>query len=262
MMTAGVSTACFYPMNTEDALAILAGKGVRAAEVFINSDSELEREYLLRLRKIADAAGMRLLSVHPFTSGMEPMLFFSDYERRFEDGREYYRKYYQAANLLGAEIVVFHGNIAQWRMETKDYCHRFAALMADAKLEGVMLCHENVSRCSGRSPGFYKEMSRVLPEARYVLDVKQVIRAGEDVFDFVEAMGSHIAHVHISDHTAEEDCLSIGKGVFHIEEFLSSLAVKGYSGGVIVELYRENFLDIVDLYEGYQQLSRKISTMS
>lgn len=261
-MTAGISTACFYPMNTEDALAILAGKGVRAAEIFLNSHSELEPEYLLRLRKLADAAGMRLLSVHPFTSGMEPMLFFSDYERRFEDGREYYRRYYQAANLLGADMVVFHGNIAQWRMEMRDYCHRFAALMGDAKAEGVMLCHENVSRCTGRSPGFYREMSHMLPGARYVLDVKQVIRAGEDVFAFVEAMGKHIAHVHISDHTAEQDCLSIGKGTFHISQFLSSLAAKGYGGGVMVELYRENFRDIVELIEGYQQLSREISTIS
>lgn len=261
-MLAGISTACFYPMQTEKALAILAERHVSAAEVFINSHSELEEGYLLRLRRMADDAGIRLLAVHPFTSGMEPMLFFSKYSRRFEDGRDYYRKYYQAANILGAEIVVFHGNIAQFHMEIDEYFRRYDILLHDAAVMGVELCHENVSRCMGRSPVFFRDMARSLPHARFVLDVKQAVRAGEDVLAFVESMGKRIAHVHISDHNPEQDCLSIGRGVFHIPQFLSSLRLQGFAGGVVVELYRENFSGIVELFDGFQQLSRYISTVA
>lgn len=259
-MVTGISTACLYPMPTEEALSVLAERGVRAAEVFINSHTELEPGYLRNLRKIADDAGLRILSVHPFTSGMEPMLFFSEYHRRFEDGRDFYRTYYRAAQILGAEIVVFHGNIAQFRMEKQEYFRRFDILLQDAHREGVWLCHENVSRCTGRTPEFYREMSRALPDARYVLDVKQAVRAGEDVFEFAEAMGRRIVHVHISDHNKEHDCMSIGAGVFHIPEFLSYLHSLGFSGGVIVELYRENFRDLVELFGGYQQLCMDVST--
>lgn len=259
-MYPGISTACLYPMETEKALRMLAEKGVEAAEVFINSQSELAPGYLRELRRVADSFGMRLLSLHPFTSGMEPMLFFSTYHRRFEDGRNFYRTYYQAASILGADIVVFHGNIVQFRMELGEYFDRFGVLMEDARKEGCLLCHENVSRCTGRSPLFFREMAKQLPDARFVFDVKQAVRAGEDVFEFVEEMGERIAHVHISDHTPQEDCLPIGKGVFHIQEFLSYLGSIGFSGGVIVELYRENFGEFVELLRGYQQLCAYLST--
>lgn len=261
-MLAGISTSCFYPMHTENALTILAERGIVSTEIFINCQSELETGYLRKLRRIADSGGVKILSIHPFTSSMEPLLFFSEYRRRFEDGREYYRAYYEAAEILGAEIVVFHGNIAQFRMEREEYFHRFGTLMEDAGRHGVRLCHENVSRCTGRSPDFFAEMSRCLPEARYVFDIKQAVRAGEDVFEFAEAMGKQIAHVHISDHSSKQDCLPVGKGVFHIPEFLSYLKTQGFQGGVIVELYRENFMDFVELYEGYQQLYQYISTIA
>lgn len=261
-MIAGVSTACFYPDMTENALAILAEGRVAATEVFLNSESELAPAYLRGLRRVADAAGMRILSVHPYTSGMEPLLFFSAYRRRFEDGRGFYRKYYQAANILGADIVVFHGNVPQFHMEVAEYAERFGCLLEDARKDGVMLCHENVSRCEGCCPEFFQALSRHLPQAKYVFDVKQAVRAGQDVFAFAEAIAGRIAHVHISDHKEGKDCLSIGEGVFHIQKFLSCLRSHGFDGGVIVELYRENYRDPVELFGGYQQLLRHLSTIT
>lgn len=260
-MLAGISTACLYPQHTEVALARLAASGVTATEVFLNSPSELEPAFLKELRRTADDAGVKILSVHPFTSAMEPMFFFSSYRRRFEDGKEYYKQYYQAANILGGDIVVFHGNVLQLPIGQDEYVARFAGLMEDAKSQGVRLCHENVSRCSGRSPAFFREMRRQLPQAGFVLDVKQALRSGETVETFLQAMGGNISHIHISDHTDSQDCLSIGKGTFNIPEFLATLASEGYAGGVVVELYRENFGAFVELLEGYQLLSAYISTV-
>ena len=45
-MLAGISTACLYPQNTEEVLTILAENGVESTEVFINSASEMQTDYV------------------------------------------------------------------------------------------------------------------------------------------------------------------------------------------------------------------------
>lgn len=261
-MVAGISTACFYPEPTEDALKRLAKQRVAATEVFLNSFSELEPDYLRELRRIADGSGLRILSVHPFLSGLEPMLFFSRYPRRFEDGRDLYKRFYQAACILGGDIVVFHGNARQLPIPNENYFRRYGVLLRDAAGEGVRLCHENVARCVGRDPGFFASMRAALPQARFVLDIKQVLRAGESVDRYLTDMGEGIAHIHISDHGPAGDCLSIGRGDFNIPEFLVRLRKIGFDAGVVVELYRENFGSDVELFAGYQQLFHDLSTVS
>lgn len=261
-MQAGISTACFYPEKTEEALLQLSEWHIPATEVFLNTFSELEPAYLRELKRIADAGGVKILSIHPFTSGMEPMLFFSKYKRRFEDGLELYRRYYQAANILGGKIVVFHGNYITTQIETEEYFNRFGLLMEDAKKEGALLCHENVSRCAGHSPVFFRQMSSYLPEAKYVFDIKQAVRSGENVLDFVKLMGKNIIHLHISDHNAQNDCLAPGKGTFNISEMLHYCHLQGFCGGALVELYRENYGQSVELLQGFQLLSRILSTIA
>ena len=75
-MFAGVSTACFYPELLEKALDYLVRHGVANTEVFFNAPSELEEPYVRRLAETARAGGTVIRSVHPFTSGLEPLLFF------------------------------------------------------------------------------------------------------------------------------------------------------------------------------------------
>ena len=58
-MVAGISTASYYPEVPEFALKRMAVLGVKAAEVFINAPSELEKPYLRELRRIADRGGVR-----------------------------------------------------------------------------------------------------------------------------------------------------------------------------------------------------------
>ena len=110
MKNIGVSTACFYPMKTEDPLKLLGESGFEIAEVFLNSFSELEDGYLYELRRIAEYYGMRISSVHPFTCFPEGFLLFSEYERRFQDGVEFYKRYCNAANILGGKFIVPHGD--------------------------------------------------------------------------------------------------------------------------------------------------------
>ena len=259
-MIPGISTACFYPMYTETALGMLARLQPRGVEFFINSACELEPGFLKEMRRIVDDAGIRVLSVHPYTSGMEPMYFFSGYDRRFSEGTEVYQRYFQAANLLGADIVVFHGGMRSSKMSYNEYFRRFNRLWEMGACHGVELCHENVARCIGYCSGFFTAMAEALPQVCYVLDTKQAVRAGEDVYEFAKAMGKRLRHVHISDHLPGQDCLVPGRGVLNIPVFLSTIKKNGFDGGVIVELYRENFDTIVEINEGYQHICTSIST--
>jgi sugar phosphate isomerase/epimerase len=94
-----------------------------------------------------------------------------------------------------------------------------------------------------------------------VLDLKQAIRAGQDIYRMAEAMAGRIRHVHFSDSDSASDCLPPGRGTFNIPKFLTFIAKTGFDAGVIVELYRENFVENVELFESYQLLLTAVSTV-
>ena len=59
-MSVGISTACFYPAATEEALRCVAEAGAKVTEVFFNSPSELEPDFLRRISSIASDNGIRI----------------------------------------------------------------------------------------------------------------------------------------------------------------------------------------------------------
>lgn len=261
-MLPGISTACFYPDTTEASLREVARIAPPCAEVFLNAAQELELPYLRQLAACARDSGIRITSVHPYLSIMDGMYFFSQYDRRFEEGMETYRRFYQAAAVLGADTVVFHGNYRRSPLPWEEYFRRFRLLWEDAAANGISLCQENVERCSSATPAFFRAMSEALPQVHYILDVKQAVRAGEEVLEMAAAMAGRIRHIHISDHDGPLECMVPGKGVFNIAEFLLEVRKTGFDGSVIVELYRENFADTVELSQGFAHLSSILSTLS
>lgn len=258
-MIPGISTACFYPLYTEEALQLLTKQPPACIEVFLNAASELETPFLRMIKKMADDAGIRIVSVHPYTSGVEPMYFFSGYDRRFQEGMEIYKRFYQAANLLGAEILVFHGAMRRFAMSNEEYFDRFAKLWEEGKAHGIDLCQENVVRCASYTPHFFTQMAKALPDAGFVLDIKQVVRADEDVYRFADMMGKNIRHVHLSDHNSDQNCILPGAGILNIAKLLSIISKNGFDGAVIVELYADSFDSIVEINESYSHLSTIIS---
>ncbi|MBR5559675.1 MAG: sugar phosphate isomerase/epimerase [Oscillospiraceae bacterium] len=253
-MQLGISTSCYYPRTTEESLRILLDAGVKTLEVFFNSHSELEPEYLLQLRAMANEAGAKIVSVHPYTSGMEGILFFSDYDRRFADSREYYKRYYQAANILGARIVVFHGGYKHQVMAVEEYAHRIDILDTDARKAGVCLAQENVERNMSRSPGFLRQLYQLRPQQRFVFDLKQAIRAEQDPLEVLEAMGGGVVHLHLSDHLPGHDCLPPGMGETDFAPLFAQAAAQGFAGSAVIELYRKNFEDQHQLDKGLEYL--------
>ena len=246
-MKTGVSTSCLFPALTEEALTQLLEVGIRTVEIFLNSPGETTPKFAAQLKSIADSYGARILSVHPCSSEYEGVNFFGRYPRRFDDAAEEYKKIFEVCNVLGAEIIPFHGARAFLPIRQEVYFERFDRLSSIAASFSLKLCQENVVNFFSGNVDFISEMHRQLPQANMLLDIKQATRSKVSPFKMLEAMGSSLTHIHASDHNELYDCLPIGDGSFNFAEFVRRLQTNNYSGAMIVELYRSNFKEIGQL---------------
>ncbi|MBR2731631.1 MAG: sugar phosphate isomerase/epimerase [Clostridia bacterium] len=241
-MAFGVSTSCLYPMPTEDALRTLGALGVKTCEIFLNAPSETTPAFAKELRRIADGYGMRIVSAHPFSSFAEGYMFFGEYERRFHDMLDAYRRHFEVAALLGAKLSVIHGARLPLKIPERLYCERFAALNEAAKPFGLIAAQENVNRHISESPAFLRRMRAALgPDFHLVFDIKQAVRAGFDPLPFYREFAAETLHLHVSDHTAQRDCVAPGTGDFDFSALLAATKDAGYRGDWIIELYRAGF---------------------
>lgn len=243
-MEIGASSACFYPLETEKSLLHIAELGFKHCEIFINSPSELNRSFIYEMKTIKDAYSMDIVSLHPYGSFAEGYNFFSGYYRRFSDGVEDYKRYFEAARILGAKYVVMHGARKRIDISVQEYAERFGKLNAVAQSFGCSVAHENVVKFVSAYPEFMGYLKDYLGDNfKMVLDVKQARRAGVDVNEFIEVMGKSIAHVHLSDYSSERDCIPPSpQGLFDFESLFRALHKVGYDGRYIIELYSNGFL--------------------
>ena len=252
-MTAGVSTACLYPEPLEESLYQLAVNGISEVEIFVNTHSELERGFSHNLSSIMKKFEVNCVSVHPFTSEIETLMFFSDYERRINDILEYHKLYFEFMNTVGAELFVFHGGKGNKPVEF--YCERYSRLYRLGKEFGVTVAIENVARCQSGSSAFIRDTAKMLgDEFAFVLDTKQAVRSHENPFAFIDSAGKGLKHIHISDSGEMGDCLLIGKGSFRFRQFFEKISKVNSSVNVILELYRSGFSGISDLVSSYNIL--------
>ncbi len=258
-MRLGASTACFYPLETEQALKEICSLGFEKAEVFMNAPCELEPCFAKKLKEISDSSDTEIISVHPFSSFLESSCIFGDYKRRYDDFIGIYRKTCHAAALLGAKYVVIHGAVAAPKIPIPDerYFERFNTLIEMGLSEGVTVCQENVNRFKSESVEFCRKMRNALGDRfNMVFDIKQTVRAGEDTFLFLEEFKNQIRHIHISDNGALGDCLPPSKGSFDFEKFKKVLDSAGYKGDCVIEIYSSDFDVKKELTESKVYLER------
>ena len=247
-MQCGISTSCFYPQETAEALSALRGAGVETVEIFLNTFSELELSYTERLRSVLQDAGMRAAALHPFTSGMETFFFASEYGGRLEDGLRIYRRYFEVCRVLGIPRVVFHGDYRQTPFPFQRHCENYLLLRRTAREYGVDFCQENVVRCKCGLPEYVRQMREYTgDDVSFVLDVKQQRRAGVQLEEMLDAMRGKIAHVHLSDYTQQNDCTAPGTGGLALEPFFRELRRGGFAVDIIIELYRSGFSSMDEL---------------
>ena len=259
-MKVGISTACLYPMETKLALQTLLEKGFRHFEIFFNTYREIQPDYVGYLKSLLDEYGASVKSIHPFTSGFEGMLLFSNYETRTQDGMEFYRQYFRAANQLGAELVVLHGQRLHSCCQGNriGYFASFSQLVQLGKADGVTVVQENVNGFLSQNPDFVQTMRQELGEdASFVFDIKQAVRAGVDPYEMCRAMGDRIVHIHLNDNDDHRDCLVPWQGTMDYSHLFGHLFDQGFSQDIILEVYRTNFESLEELW----QVKRKMEAL-
>lgn len=250
-ITAGVSSGCGYPDCPETVVRDLCERGVKVLELFLNTHSEVEPEYIRELSHIIAANGSECVSMHPFTCGIDTYMLYSGYERRARDYIEYHKRYFEAMNILGAKYFVLHGNKNPYPDDV--VFEGYLRLDAAAKEFGVKVLQENVCRCTTGELSQLVRMKKALgDEASFVLDTKQAVRKGLDPYDFIPALNKSVKHVHFSDYGEKGDCLLPGQGIIDTRRFIYTLMANDFEGAIILELYRNN-------YDGYDSLINSLN---
>lgn len=249
-MAFGISTSCLYPMNTEDSLEQLGKMSVKTCEVFLNSISETTPEFAEKLNEIQNRYGINIVSVHPFSSFSETYMLFGEYERRYLDAFDFYKRCFEFTNMVNAKFSVIHGSLKPAKISEDMYFERFARLISAGKEFGVTVGQENVNRHLSENLDFLNRMKAALnDDFKLIFDVKQAFRAGYSPIDFAEEFKTDIVHIHISDHNKLQDCIPPGKGNFNFKKLVSVMESAGYNGDYVIELYRAGFETCADLAE-------------
>lgn len=254
-MTIGASSACFYPDVTENSLERLGRLGIKTAELFLNSPSELKDEFVKTIIDIKNKYGINIVSLHPFQSFAESFYLFSNYERRFTDSLPLYERFFDVTHKLGADICVFHGAKIPGSISDGEYFERFKYLTELGKKYSIHVCHENVVYYRGESPEYLKRMRDYIGgDFGVVLDIKQAYRAHYEYTDFINAVGASIRHVHISDHNSNTDCIPPLTGDFDFKKFFNDMKAIGYDGNYIIEIYDWSYSEDREIAEAKRKL--------
>lgn len=253
----GVSSACYYPLETEKSLAKAGEYGFKNIELFLNSPSELDDSFVNELLNIRDKYEMNIISVHPFQSFAESFYLFSNYERRWHDILPLYDRMFKVTSTVGADIFVFHGAKIPGSIDDEEYCKRFHHLIKMGAEYGVRVCHENVVHHRCESPEYLKMMSDYIGnDFNIVFDIKQAYRAGYDYNDFIEKLIDKIIHIHISDRNPEKDCITPLTGDFNFSEFFKKTKELGYIGKYMIELYWWSYTHTDEIFDSYKKLDK------
>ena len=257
-MNIGVSTGCFFPEKTDTAFEMVAETGAKTAEIFFNTDSELDEHFVNKLKKTAEENNIKVISVHPFTSAIETFMFFSRTDYKLEDSVKYYEKYFKACNILGAEYVVIHGcNIMADYMDMKRYADNLNALSRKAREYGVYISQENVVKFKcGYAENLRKFIRYADKDIKFVFDFKQSIRADQDMYEIIDIMGNRISHLHVSDYDGKTESLLPGQGSVDFCKLFDYVHSRYNVNNAIIEVYNENMKGICGLSDAIAYLDK------
>ena len=259
-MAVGISSSCFFPMNTEDAFLTLAQNGVKTIEVFFNARCEASGEVLRSIADVRREYQIRISAIHPYSSFVEPNTIFGNYHRRYLDGLAMYRELCEAAHVLDCDMLILHGDKSPFHCSTEDYIERYRALAKMTKGEGIRLTQENVVHFQSSYPPFLRLLRDAVGEDFFMtLDIKQAVRSGLDPIQLAEEFADRIVHVHISDHGEKGNCLLPGQGDFDFAKLHNTLCASGFQGDYIVEVYQWAFETADDLLQSYKSVEELLS---
>ena len=261
-MKVGLSTSCFYPDVTEHSLQLVKDLGFSVCELFMNAEREFLPRYIKKLRAYCEAHSITVNSMHPYTSGMENILFFSGYARRVQDGIAQYKKYFNALAELGGTYFTFHGTrkiVQDTYVTAGEQEFEIYRRLCDAAAQcGIVFCQENVVWTKASDLLYIEQLKAKVPEISFTLDIKQARRAEVPYYDYIKLMGKRLANLHISDYNERETCLLPGIGSMDYRALAAALLDIGYQGDCIIEVYRANFAGNDDIVRAKETLEAQL----
>lgn len=258
-MNLGISTSCYYPLETEISLEKLGKSGIKNAEIFFNAKCELKDSFVDILEDIKREYNMNIVSVHPTMSLAESYTIFSNYERRFYEALDEYSRYSEIAARLGAKYIILHGGKPNSLLSDEEYCEKYMCLKNATLKNGVTVLQENVCHLRSGDINFLRSMADILGnDAEFCFDIKQSIRSGYEPFSLIEEFFKNIRHYHISDHSISSDCLLPLNGGFDFKKLDLLLKSKGYNGAMIIEVYNNAYKNYDEIISSYKNLKNSL----
>ncbi len=244
-MRLGMSGAAYYGRyETEDAAALLPALPLDTCEIFLETPSEYCAGFGRIVREKLGA--LPCTTVHPLGTQFEAQLFGRS-PRQVEDAFRLFTGVCEAGQAIGAQYYVFHGPFGVHAPLSPERIYRlpqtFARMQDIAHRCGLTVLWENVHWCALRTPKEVATAMQLLPEIRFVLDVKQSHRAGVDPFDMLTAMGSRVRHLHVMDIAADGALCLPGAGTLNFPRLMGQLRHQGFDGAIILEPYAEQARD-------------------
>jgi sugar phosphate isomerase/epimerase len=226
-----LSTSSVFPEPTAAAFEMAASLGYDAIEVMVWSDAVSQD--LGALRGLSAHYGVPVRSVHAPCLMVTQRVWSPDPWERLSRAAA-------LAESLEAPIVVVHPPFA-WQRE---YAKRFPDGLARLSKQhaGVQFAVENMYPVRGVGREFVPYVPGWDPTSAdfdaYTLDLSHCAASRSDALEMADTMGSGLAHVHLGDGTGRgrDEHLVPGRGTQPCAALLESLASRGYSGSVAIEV--------------------------
>ena len=262
-MKTGMSTACFFPsVYTEQAVDMIAKRGINTIEIFFSCMAEYDAGFIFDLKKRVEDNGISVYSVHALSTQFEPQLF-SMQKRARQEARGIFMRVLEAAAALGAGAYVFHGPTNVKRNKISGLNYRYiaetAGELADlARGYGVRLAWENVHWCWYAEPAFAERLLAQPGTGNiyFTLDLKQAAQSGYSPSEYLKPIRSRLADVHVCDwvNGAERGVMPVlpFRGEADLGALKSDLKTCGYDGALIYEVYRDGYGGSEELFGNYR----------
>ncbi|MEG1524131.1 MAG: sugar phosphate isomerase/epimerase [Clostridia bacterium] len=265
-MEIGISSASYFnKLQIEDAVLDIGAHGVKSCELFLNTYSEYEAEFIELLAERINLAGLRVFSVHPMSMEFEPQLF-SIHSRQRKDAWKLYEQVLADGKRLGATHYVMHGFANMSGAVKNAGLERIGPIFLDlaalARNYNIQLTLENVSWCVFHQPEFgIRLLDQIGTDTlKFTLDVKQALRSGYSPLDYIKAVGSEIANLHLCDAEVIDRCNHTlkmpGFGTIDFAAVRDALHASDYSGPAFIEVYSDMYQDTSMLYESLTRMRK------
>lgn len=252
----GISSACFYPLTTEESFLKLCKADIKCAEIFFNSPSELSDRFINELSAMKKHYEVYVPSIHPFMSFAESFFLFSSYERRFYDILDLYKRFFEIMNKLDSKYFIIHGAKIPGSVDDNVYCERFSKLIELGLEYNINVLQENVVNYRSQSVEYLEMMKKSIGDKFGItLDIKQAKRADVDPFEIIKKLGTSIKHIHISDYNDSSSCIPPLEGKFDFIRFFDEIKTVKFNGSFIIELYNHSYADEKQIFDSYDKIN-------